>query len=183
MAGRAKKSFQSRMSSKLCARREKRASKQAMMCIFAPLGGRNMDWPAQRWNVGPSSSRSSRNSKATSVKGPGSLLLGGGVGAVASGRSSQRFFPRHCHQHPQHHPATQSRGTPLPAFLNTSTAAQRNRRHFSAIYIPCTPTDSQSINSRAFSNYKTRQTPSPTPHTASLSFRTRKTAVDDNKHT
>jgi len=38
MAGRAKKSFQSRMSSKLCARREKRASKQAMMCIFAPLG-------------------------------------------------------------------------------------------------------------------------------------------------
>ena len=43
------------------------------------------------------------------------------------------------------------------------------------------PTDSQSISSRAFSNYKTRQSPSPTPHTASLSFRTRKTAVD-NKH-
>ena len=38
IAGRAKKSFQSRMSSKLCARREKRASKQAMMCIFAPPG-------------------------------------------------------------------------------------------------------------------------------------------------
>ena len=29
------------------------------------------------------------------------------------------------------------------------------------LYIPCAPTDSQSISSRAFSNYKTRQTPPP----------------------
>jgi len=51
--------------------------------------------------------------------------------------------------------------------------------HFSAIYIPCTPTDYQSNAHSQIT--KTRQTPSPTPHTASLSFRTRKTAVD-NKH-